>query len=142
MIAQMGGEPTSRGTILVVDDEEQLLRLLGRVLERAGYRVLTASDGGEAIECFREQAEAIGLVVLDVVIPPRGAREVLPALLERSPGMRVILASGATLEPDLAEQLELCRGIYLRKPFVPRTFLATVEKLLAMPHAQPGASPG
>ena len=84
--------------VLVVDDEEMLRRVNRRILERAGYRVMTASDGGEAVEVFRAHRADIGAIVLDMAMPGMGGAECYAALRAVDPSARVILASGFALE--------------------------------------------
>ncbi|MGI9430937.1 MAG: response regulator, partial [Myxococcota bacterium] len=64
-------------TILVADDEHALLGLMGRILERAGYRVLRALDGDEALALFRSASGSIAAAVLDVTLPPSGGLSAL-----------------------------------------------------------------
>jgi DNA-binding NtrC family response regulator len=81
--------------VLFADDEE-LIRDLGRqVLEMNGYKVFLAEDGIRAIEVFTSNREAINLVVLDLTMPQRSGLEVLRAIRNIDPGMRVILSSGS-----------------------------------------------
>ncbi|MFP8872251.1 MAG: response regulator, partial [Myxococcota bacterium] len=65
----------SAATILIVDDEPALLRLVTRVLEREGYTTLSAKTGDEAIVTFDKHLDEIDGVILDIVIPPNGVEE-------------------------------------------------------------------
>ena len=87
-------------TVLFADDEE-LIRDLGRqVMEMYGYKVILAEDGTRAIDLFKENREAIDLVVLDLTMPQRSGMEVLRAIRNIDPGIRVILSSGSSpVEP-------------------------------------------
>ena len=127
-------EDAAPATILVVDDEPSLLRLLTRVLERQGYTVLTASDGNQAIDVFDEHLDAIDGVVLDVVIPPNGIGEVLEHMVSARSDLAVILSSGDI--PGLAEseRLEAHGGAFLRKPFLPKAMLKLIESELQAKH--------
>jgi DNA-binding NtrC family response regulator len=116
--------------ILVVDDQLQLLQLLIRVLERAGYRVLSATDAQEAISVFRERHREIGLSVLDVNIPPHGIDEVLTSMLELKDDLQVILTSGDELPDPLRDRLNACGGVFLSKPFSPKTVVREVGRVL------------
>ena len=134
-------------TALVVDDEQQLLRLIGRVFERAGYRVLTAANAAEARRCFAEERGTLSVALLDVVMPEGdGAAELLPEFLREQPDLKMILTSGDALPDALADELGRCGGRFLRKPFVPRTLLRMIEPTPDGPPAtppQPGlAGPG
>jgi DNA-binding NtrC family response regulator len=115
-------------TALIVDDEDQLLRLLVRVLERAGYATWAAGEGAEALRVFHENASEIDLVLLDVIHPAGGgAADLLPAMLAQRPDLQVILMSGDVLPEPLALKLASIGGQFLRKPFVPRTLLRMLE---------------
>jgi PAS domain S-box-containing protein len=81
-------------TILVVEDEASLLRIAKRVLEKHGYRVLTAADGQEALEVYRANRDRIDLVITDVVMPRLGGRELAEALRSEGGRGRVLLTSG------------------------------------------------
>jgi two-component system cell cycle sensor histidine kinase/response regulator CckA len=120
---------TPLATLLVVDDEPQLLRLVTRVLERAGYRVLEAKDGAEAVAQFVEHEGQIDAVILDVVIPPNGALEVMHALYARRPDLGVILSSGDLPPANLQAELDKRGGRFLRKPYKPPALIREVTEL-------------
>ncbi len=113
-------------TALVVDDEDQLLRLMTRVIERAGHRVHAAATGEAARRLFREHEPEI--VLLDVVMPDGdGAESLLPEFLAERPGLKVILTSGAALPESLEVLLGSIGGDFLCKPFPPRSLLRLLE---------------
>ena len=120
-------EDAAPATILVVDDEPALLRLLARVLEKPGYQVLTAADGNEAIDLFVKHSEMIDGVLLDVVIPPNGIGEVLEHMVAARGDLAVILSSGDAPDQALRERLEAYGGAFLRKPFLPKALLKLLE---------------
>ena len=110
-------------TLLVVDDEPQLLRLMTQVLERQDYAVVSAADGEEAISVLNEHRDSLCGAVIDVFIPPRGSGEVLDALHAARPDLGPIVVSGAPLEGDMAQRVESMGGLFLQKPF---RFMGTV----------------
>ncbi len=116
-------------TVLIADDEPQLLRLLVRIFERGGFRALAAKDGDAAIEMFEQHVDEIDVLVLDVIIPPRGVAEVLEAVSGRKPSLGLVLTSGDQLSPGLQELLHKQGGVFLRKPFLPKLLLRTVQEL-------------
>ncbi|OGP28979.1 MAG: hypothetical protein A2Z26_04905 [Deltaproteobacteria bacterium RBG_16_66_15] len=83
-----------KGTILLVDDEESLIALGGRMLEHLGFDVLTASDGREAVDLYRKRAGEIDLVLLDLTMPHMDGGEAFGELRRINPDVRVILSSG------------------------------------------------
>jgi DNA-binding NtrC family response regulator len=118
-------------TVLVADDERQLLRVLVRVLEHAGYAVLSASDGREALLAAEPRSAALAAVVLDLAIRPTGAGPVLQALSERGVRPAVVLTSGHLPEEPVREILEEWGGVFLPKPFAPRALLRALDQALA-----------
>jgi two-component system cell cycle sensor histidine kinase/response regulator CckA len=117
------------GTILVVDDEEGVRRVVGRTLERAGYRVLLAEDGPRGVELFRTQRGGIDAVLLDLTMPDMNGHQVLEALRNVDPAVRVILSSGFS-ELDLAARGEAAAGVFLQKPYLASELIGKVKVVL------------
>jgi len=107
-----------RGTVLVVEDEEQMVRLLKKLLPRAGYRVLAATDGKEAIELYQQHKAEIDVVLLDLGLPKVTGLDVIPRLKEQNPGVRIIIATGY-LQPELKAEI-LRAGVMdcIHKPYL------------------------
>jgi len=113
--------------ILAVDDDRELLGLIGFTLRQAGYLAIEAADGPEALAVFeREQPD---LVILDVNLPGMNGFEVCRRIREQSatPIMMLTVRSG---EEDEVKGLDLGADDYLTKPFSPRSLLARVRALL------------
>ena len=126
------------GRILVVDDEESILTLSRRILERAGYEVLVASDGREALGVFMRHRAEVSLVMTDLAMPGMNGFTLVWALRRSKPDLRVMVATGQGTEANLRE-LELM-GVreVLMKPFSSRQLLETVARALAEPvHCEP-----
>jgi len=85
---------SSGETILVVDDEEMVRRVVTEMLKKCGYSVLTAVDGRTALSLYQEEQSKIDLVLLDLAMPQMDGRETLHALREFDPDVRVLLCSG------------------------------------------------
>ncbi len=83
-----------QGTILLVDDEPVLRRVAAKLLERLGYRVLTASDGAKALEIFKEKSHSIDLVLLDLIMPGLNGQQTYECLKALDPDVKVIFSSG------------------------------------------------
>jgi CheY-like chemotaxis protein len=108
---------TGSGTVLLVDDEEIVREVGGPMLEQLGYRVLTAGGAREAIEVFQREKERIDLVILDLIMPGIGGGETFDRLKEIDPNVRVLLASGYSIDGVAGEILKRgCRG-FIQKPF-------------------------
>lgn len=121
-------------TILLVEDEYAVRALCSRVLQTAGYRVLEAADGVQAVELARSHAGPIDLVVTDVVMPGISGREAADAITAMRPAARVLYMSGYT-DDDMLRHGVL-RGLvaYLPKPFTPDVLLTRVREVLAPAH--------
>ena len=115
--------------MLVVDDEPQLLRLLVRVLEKRGFRVLAASDAIAAAELFEAHRDEVRAALLDVVIPPEGVEPLLSGMLRLRDDVGVVLTSGDELGARLRARLEALGGVFLRKPFSPETAAAALRRV-------------
>jgi DNA-binding response OmpR family regulator len=114
-------------TILLVDDEESIQRLLAYPLERDGFRVVSAHDGEEALERFA--AEPIDLVVLDLMLPKLDGLEVCKRLRVQST-VPIIMLTARDDEFDKVLGLELGADDYITKPFSIREFRSRVRALL------------
>lgn len=123
-------DPLPRQAVLVAEDERQLLRLMDRVLAQAGYEVLSARDGDEALASVAAHGARIGSAVLDAAIAPRGAGEILEALTKQGRGIGVVLTSGDVLGSGLHQLMLDCDGIFLHKPFPPSALLRALEDCL------------
>jgi DNA-binding NtrC family response regulator len=115
-----------RSTILIIDDEPAVRNVTRTLLERAGYRVLTASGGVEGLEVFSANSAAIGLVVLDLTMPRMSGKEVLTELSRIGGDVRVILASGYS-HPDSLPTGPNIAG-FLHKPFRFDDLLTTIRR--------------
>ena len=97
--------PRGQGeTILLVDDEPNLVVIVSRQLVSANYRVMKASNGKEALNLYEKHREEIRLVILDLLMPGMGGKQCLEALRKLNPNVRVLIASGAmnsAIEADL-----------------------------------------
>jgi CheY-like chemotaxis protein len=106
-----------------VDDDEILIEVIREILETAGYQVLTAFSGREAIEIYEAWKGDIDLVMLDMIMPGMGGAETFRELKNMDPRVSVIIVSGYSLPDDVRELLaQGCRG-FLQKPFlIPELF--------------------
>jgi CheY-like chemotaxis protein len=117
-------------TILLVEDEESVRRLGLRVLERAGYTVLAAAAGGEALAVAEAHPGAIHLLVTDVVMPGMSGREVAERMASLRPHAGVLFTSGYT-DDAIVHHGVLDDGMaFLQKPFDPSTLLHAVRRVL------------
>jgi DNA-binding response OmpR family regulator len=117
-------------TILVVDDEQDLVESIRFNLERHHYRVLTAHDGDEAVSTA--QRESPDLLVLDLLLPRRNGRDVTMALKtdEATRHIPIIMLTAMTSEQDVVLGLQLGADDYVAKPFSMDVLLARVAAVL------------
>jgi two-component system KDP operon response regulator KdpE len=118
-------------SLLVVDDEKALLAILGRFLERAGYRVECCETGAAALARFAAAPRGFDVVILDLKLPDLPGEEVLRRLLELSPVVRVLVSSGTPFAIESVEPRHRQRVDSLLKPFLPKMLEAALRRLLA-----------
>jgi PAS domain S-box-containing protein len=120
----------SGGVILVVEDEPLVRDLVSRTLRRAGYSVLVADNGEEALRVAGSYAGAIDLMISDVIMPRMGGRELADRISVVRPGLRILFVSGYAHEDGAAAGLQSGGAEYLQKPFTPSVLLGRVRELL------------
>jgi two-component system cell cycle sensor histidine kinase/response regulator CckA len=117
-------------TILVVDDEEMIKDLARDILARYGYAVLTAGGGEEAVEIYRQYKKEIAVVVLDIVMPDVGGREVFRRIREIDPAAQVIISSGYNQERDATDLLKEGAVTFVQKPYRIASLVGTVGDVI------------
>jgi PAS domain S-box-containing protein len=104
-------------TVLLVDDEETILEVSRALLEALGYRVYMADSGQAAMAVYKEKKDEIDLVILDMIMPGISGGETFDRLLGIDPGVKVLLASGYSIEGEAQKILDRgCSG-FIQKPF-------------------------
>jgi two-component system cell cycle sensor histidine kinase/response regulator CckA len=122
----MGGDET----ILLVDDEEFIRELGVDVLGQAGYTVLTARNGEQALEVYRKEQAHIDLIILDLIMPGMGGSKCLAELRKISPQARVLIASGYSPDASTKGTLEAGAAGFINKPYDNKQLLDLVRKIL------------
>jgi two-component system, cell cycle sensor histidine kinase and response regulator CckA len=117
-------------TILIVDDEESVRELAARILTRAGYRVIRASNGIEALDMFSREGASIQLVILDLIMPQMSGVECLKELIKRSPQVKALVATGYSGDASIRECLEAGAKGFVGKPFRIKELLHEVRSVL------------
>ena len=108
---------TGHETILLVDDEPLNSGVVKELLEKLGYKIMTAQSGQEAIEIFKGHQGKIQLVILDMIMPEMNGRETLTKLIEIDKNVCVLLSSGYSINGEAKTILDLgCKG-FIQKPF-------------------------
>jgi PAS domain S-box-containing protein len=105
------------GTILLIDDEEMIIKVGEELLRELGYEVLSARSGQEAIELYQQNADKIDLVIMDMIMPGMGGGETFDRLKRINPDIKVLLSSGYSINGQASKILERgCDG-FIQKPF-------------------------
>jgi PAS domain S-box-containing protein len=117
--------------MLVIDDEESVRLVTARMLERLGYRVITAADGRAGIDLFRNHADTIAAVLLDLTMPHPDGEQTLRAIQAINSDARVVIMSGYD-QHSLSERFaELNPAGFLQKPFRPGALQNMITQVLA-----------
>jgi two-component system, cell cycle sensor histidine kinase and response regulator CckA len=135
----MSTEMPTGGTeiILLVDDDETLRTLGTEMLQVAGYTVLTAKNGREALEVYSRNKDEISLVILDVVMPEMSGKQCLDELTRIDPQAKVLIASGFSSNGPGKDVLQ-SRGVeFIAKPFDLKQILLAVRRCLDSPTEAP-----
>ena len=129
--ATIGTETKARGTILIAEDEARVRTISLQILSKAGYEVLEAENGLAAIERFKENADTIDLILLDMIMPKMRGPEVADRITEICPDIPILYSSGyssdwANLDTSKTQKTQL-----IQKPYDRETLLAKVAAMLA-----------
>ncbi|HVA57359.1 MAG TPA: ATP-binding protein [Gemmatimonadaceae bacterium] len=125
--------PRGTETILLVEDDEAVRRLAARILTAAGYTVLPAADGAEALEILGRQETPIQLLLSDVVLPGISGRELAARVAERYPEIGVLLTSGYTDDAMLRMAVTDSTAHFLGKPYTAVELTRRVREVLDAP---------
>jgi signal transduction histidine kinase/CheY-like chemotaxis protein len=138
--AQGGAAPALGGseTILIAEDDDTIRSLIRRILERAGYQVISASNGEEAVALYETHRARIALLVFDAVMPKLSGFEAFERIRQNNPGQPVpvvfasgyndIFSQGASLPKD---------AVFIQKPYDPDELLRRIRLILGQPAARP-----
>ena len=114
----------SASRLLIVDDEEKLLDLLRRYLERRGFQVETCASAEAAWERFSKDPKEFSLVITDLTLPGMSGADLIERIRRRNPGLPALITSGYPYVPVLA-------GVtFLQKPFLPQMLVDAVQHAL------------
>jgi PAS domain S-box-containing protein len=122
--------PAQRRCVLVAEDEDAIRELVKTTLERAGYRVLTAADGAEAVSIFGRQASEISAVVMDMMMPFIDGPAAIAMFRRFEPSIPILAVSGLPAQREEAERASGRRVLFLQKPFQMRELLNQLDQCL------------
>jgi CheY-like chemotaxis protein len=123
-------EPRRWGTILLVDDEQAVLKVATEILHKLNYNVLAAENGREALQLFHENRKAIVLVILDIVMPGMGGSEVFQQLRNIAPELKVLLCSGYSIQGEADRLIDIGASGFIQKPFSLRSLEQSINDVL------------
>jgi two-component system cell cycle sensor histidine kinase/response regulator CckA len=126
--ARAGGAGSPLAKILLVDDEPAVRGLFAQALRQAGYEVLEARNGAEAIDVFDGAGGLIDLLLTDIRMPYLGGSELAAKLRAKQPDLRMLFISGYVSQAEIAPDAAL-----LQKPFVRADLLKAVQEALDRP---------
>ena len=115
----------------MVDDEESILTTAQIVLEAGGYQVMTAGSGDEAVELFRQNADRVAAVVLDMMMPVKDGPAVMAELRAIRPTVVILAASGLRPSGRIAEAVATGSAGFLQKPFTDEELLQAIATAIA-----------
>lgn len=125
-------KPNAYGTekILLVDDEKSILETVKDTLSLFGYRIVTAENGEQALEMYRERKDDVDLVILDLIMPGCGGKKCLADLLDINPRARVLMTSGYSSSQQTDELTRAGAAGFIHKPYRPEDLLFSIRKIL------------
>jgi len=119
------------GTILLIDDEEMIIKVGRELLQELGYNVIAARSGEEAIRLYLKNADKIDLVVMDMIMPGMGGGETFDNLKAINPDIKVLLSSGYSINGQASKILERgCDG-FIQKPFNLNQLSEKIQRIIA-----------
>jgi polar amino acid transport system substrate-binding protein len=130
VIPLVGDNPGGSETILVAEDEGEVLKMLSQTLKSKGYRVLAAKDGEEAISVFKANANRIELVLLDMVMPKLRGRNVYEQIRDSGSNVPVVFSTGYSPESSDAKFASETGLRTIHKPYSSEVLLKAVREVL------------
>jgi CheY-like chemotaxis protein len=123
------------GTVLLVEDDDDVRRATRRVLESLGYRVIEASNGEEGLASASTHAGAIDVVVTDLMMPKMNGGDLARALARSHPTLRIVFTSGYTDDAVLRRRLVDAAHTFIQKPFTGMQLATAITELLTTQHS-------
>jgi DNA-binding response OmpR family regulator len=128
------------GTILIVEDEQLMLRILNKVFSEHGFQVFAAADGEAAIEIYRSHKREIDIVLLDIGIPKGPGWNVFLKMREEYPDVRVVIASGYLDDESKSKMTRAGITHFVDKPYMLDELVETLQSLINAPVAPSGSN--
>ncbi len=125
-------EPQNRGTVLLVDDEQAVLKVATEILRKLRFEVLAADSGREALRLYRRNHKDVVLVILDIVMPGMGGSEVFQQLRQLEPEVKVLLCSGYSIQGEADRLIGIGANGFIQKPFSLRSLEQSINDVLQL----------
>jgi PAS domain S-box-containing protein len=116
--------------VLVVDDEAAIRLITKRTLESIGYRVITASDGAEAVALYAKQGHQIAVVLTDIMMPVMDGEATIQVLKRLNPAVRIVAVSGLDVSENVAKVARVGVNDFLPKPYTAQTLARVIREVL------------
>lgn len=140
--APVGLERGHGELVLVVDDEDGILRVARRLLERHGYRVMLAANGAAALALYSQHQHEIAMVLTDMAMPIMDGPALILALRQINPDVRIVGSSGFTLTPAMVKAAQDGTAHFIAKPYTGDALLAMVQAVITAPASGRAAEMG
>ena len=118
------------GTILIIEDEEPIMKISRAILERMGYRVLEARTGQETVDIVKTFEGHIHLALLDILLPDMTGNDIYQLIMEARPDLKVIVFSGYSIDGPAREILNAGAEDFIQKPFKMADLSEKLKKIL------------
>ncbi len=115
---------------MIVDDEKSMLKMAGKILDKAGYETICVDNGSEAVRIFAEKHNHIALVIQDMMMPDMDGAEVFGRMQEIDRDVKVLFASGQNISEESESMFNQSRQKFIQKPFLIEEVLDAVRILL------------
>ena len=127
-----GPSPMVRGegTILIVDDERDILETGAEILESMGYKVLSARGGKDAVRLFQANHSGIDMVILDIVMPDMNGNVVFEKIREKNPHVKILISSGYTSDSKASEIMKKGANGFIQKPFTAEDLSQKIAQII------------
>jgi len=116
-------------TVLIIEDNPFNLHLAEAIFENMGFQVLKAENGGQAIDIAENYGEAIGLSLLDMMLPDMGGEDVYPRITAARPDMKVIICSGYSSQEAWKKIHEIGSIDFIQKPIDSKKLKSTLKRM-------------
>ncbi len=129
-LTDLNGAPVPTKTILLVDDDPSITKVIGKMIKNMGYQLIEAHSGQEAVDLFKSSPDAIDLVIMDIVMPGLAGDQAIQQISDMVPGVKAILMSGFIEVKDIRSDMPDSRQVFLQKPISRKDLTRTIVQLL------------